>query len=439
MTEPTPIQPDPATATPNQPSRRKFLGLAAAGAAATAGGLWTTRSDPRWPEAIAEPSGGQSAEGDIASVPESKTPSAPSNRTLVVLSLVGGNDGLATLQPYGNGRAHTLRGELIHAEEDLVILDDQMGLHPALGGMWDQGLAIVEGVGTKSNNLSHFEMERWWAHGATTSDYPDTGFLGRLCDELDTGAPLTGLSIGGMGYVPELQAAKATTAGLADPYAGWYFRDEGEWFAQFRQSVSDMGGATGGSTLAQTARGGQRGAIEFADLLAEFDEEDEDAFEYPGSELGESFSVVARLLRSESGIRVVHLPFGGFDTHDDQRGTHDYLLEQINGAVSAFQADLARTGHDSSTLIATTSEFGRRPKASAYGSDHGNASVALLAGPINPGRHGESPSLTNLDQNDNLATTTPLVDYYATLATWFGIDPTLVLEGNPTPLDGLLT
>jgi uncharacterized protein (DUF1501 family) len=55
-------------------------------------------------------------------------------------------------------------------------------------------------------------------------------------------------------------------------------------------------------------------------------------------------------------------------------------------------------------LIATWSEFGRRPKENASGgTDHGAAAPLLLIGdPVKGGLYGSEPSLTTLDATGNL-------------------------------------
>ena len=73
----------------------------------------------------------------------------PGKGTLVIVQMAGGNDGLNTVVPYNDGRYYDLRPGLALAPEDVIPLDGERGLHPALSGfkdMWDQDrLAIVEG------------------------------------------------------------------------------------------------------------------------------------------------------------------------------------------------------------------------------------------------------------------------------------------------------
>ena len=59
-------------------------------------------------------------------------------------------------------------------------------------------------------------------------------------------------------------------------------------------------------------------------------------------------------------------------------------------------------------------------RSMANGSDlspslSGQAGMAMLSGPVNPGVHGEAPSLTNLNDG-NLKATVDFEQYYATIA-----------------------
>lgn len=194
---------------------------------------------------------------------------------------------------------------------------------------------------------------------------------------------------------------------------------------------------TGDLGLVAVGRKGLREAIAVADLLGGLGERGDR--KYPGSVLGTNLALAGQLIGAGVGVRVVHLPWGDFDTHEGQRGRHDGLMTDLGASVGAFLADLEARGRGGDVLVATTSEFGRRVKATATGTDHGSASVALLAGPVKAGRHGESPSLRQLDRNDNLVATTNMGEYLATLASWLGLDAADVIEGGPwRPLPGLV-
>ncbi len=83
------------------------------------------------------------------------------------------------------------------------------------------------------------------------------------------------------------------------------------------------------------------------------------------------------------------------------------------------------------------SEFGRRPESNASGgTDHGSASNVIVVGPSVKGSfYGELPSLTKLDDTNNLRHTTDFRRVYATvLADVMGVDPKSVLNAPYAPL-----
>src|SRR5262245_14415330 len=70
---------------------------------------------------------------------------------LVVIELTGGNDGLNTVIPYEDDLYHRARPTLRIKKEQVLRVDDNLGLHPELTGLnslLQKGqLAIVQGVG----------------------------------------------------------------------------------------------------------------------------------------------------------------------------------------------------------------------------------------------------------------------------------------------------
>src|SRR5262245_2722945 len=91
---------------------------------------------------------------------------------LVVLELTGGNDGLNTVIPYKDAQYYTRRPTLAFNANQVVKVNDDLGLHPALqqmGQLLQQSkLAIVQGVGYPNPDRSHFEsMDRWQAGEVT--------------------------------------------------------------------------------------------------------------------------------------------------------------------------------------------------------------------------------------------------------------------------------
>src|SRR5437868_5455257 len=143
---------------------------------------------------------------------------APSDRVLVLVQLAGGNDGLNTVIPFGDGAYHDARPTL-RQDQGVLALNGQLGLHPNLKGMkasWDAGqLAIVQGVGYPSPNLSHFASMSIWETANVKSGIGD-GWLGRYLNYLDKvgespNHALEGVSAGSL-VPPELRSSTPVTA-----------------------------------------------------------------------------------------------------------------------------------------------------------------------------------------------------------------------------------
>ena len=412
-------------------TRRGVLGLLGAGAAGVAGyGLIVRggRSD--------ETSGGEAAGDGSRPVQERKPVVAAGKaaRTMVIIELEGGNDWLATLVPVNQAAVQSLRKATLPDMAKLIPVNDQFAANEALAAT-AKNTAFLHGVGTDNASGSHFEMmARWHAGDSNGKHLLPTGFLGRLCDELDAGAPVTGVSLAGNS--PALTSRKSVTLGLPDGDGLDWLVSNDAWPRNLRGGIEALGQrADGEPQMLGAARTNLDRSLRFASLLSGLKEETKD---YPGGELSDQLAIAAKLLAANAGIRVIHVRLGGFDTHSNQRGTHDGLLTQIDQAVAAFQADLAKRDLLKSTLIASYSEFGRRPMENDSGTDHGTAGIAMLWGPVTAGVHGEPISLTALDEHDNFRATTMMDTYYATLAEgWFGVDSNDVLPTKTKPIAGL--
>ncbi|MCB0996511.1 MAG: DUF1501 domain-containing protein [Acidimicrobiales bacterium] len=427
-------------------ARRDFLRLAALGGAgaAVAGPFGLAACSSGQPGTVLDPEvdgddpGAPATPGSASGSGDGQVATADTDRrVLVMIQLDGGNDGLDTLVPYGDGRYHDARPTIGVDPSTVLALDDTYGWNPNLARLHDRGLAGVAGLGTPSPDLSHFEsMRRWWEGDPTGTERVATGFLGRLCDRLDAGAPVTGVSID-LGPSPALRSEASVTLSVPDEGNRWWLDSDDPWMVALRDGLRAFG--TGGADappLLGAARSNIATAFDFVDALGTLGDRSED---YPWTDIGGRLELASRLLRADTGVRVIHVPYSGFDTHDDHRWTHDNLLAGLDEALDVFLADLDGRGLADRTLVATYSEFGRRVPENAGGTDHGAASVALLAGPVTAGRYGEYPSLGDLDDEDDLKASIMLDTYYATLAEeWFGIPADDVLATKAAPLTGLL-
>lgn len=435
--------------------RRRFLALGAgavsglwlaacSGSSGSADGSSTTATGGDGSSTTAG-SGGPASSAASSSAPAATKPKGRAGRRLVIVELDGGNDGMSTLVPYGMSGYRDLRQRTALDDDQLVHLNDQVGLPKELQGLKDKGLAVLQGVGTEQPDGSHFEMmDRWWRGDVTGKAGLATGFLGRLADQMaDPAAKVVGLSFGS-GNHPAIQAAKASTLALPSASSGGYLAgassDDPRALA-FQNAIAAMAAGVSPDAFG-LARKGIRDAVGIAQMLNGLGE-DKDPVEYPGSNLGQSLRLSARLLAADPLVRVVHVPMGAdFDTHQNHPDRHRGLMQELNDALVAFLDDLEGRGLGDEVLVATTSEFGRTARDNGSdGLDHGTASVALLAGKmVKAGVHGEHPSLTKLSDEGQLVATVGFDRYYATLAeSWLGVPASEVLATKPQPIAGLFS
>ena len=131
---------------------------------------------------------------------------------LVIVTLYGGNDGINTLIPYADNAYHDARPELAYAPGDVLHLDEQLGLNPAMNGLaqlWNQRqLAIVRGVGYPQPDHSHFRSMDIW-QTASPAEPVSTGWIGRWLDATGDD-PLRAVNIGPV--LPPLAVGEKYTA-----------------------------------------------------------------------------------------------------------------------------------------------------------------------------------------------------------------------------------
>jgi uncharacterized protein (DUF1501 family) len=335
------------------------------------------------------------------------------DNVLVMIQLAGGNDGLRTLVPISDPKLHDLRPKLAGPMVSQALpLNSDYGLNhslTAVKGLWDKGkVAIVQGVGYPNPTFSHFESIRIWETGDPTRRQVD-GWLGRtLANAYDSnGHPLTGCACGSTdvpGALRDLQATLTViqnqktfgfTGGTEVEAAvgALYKGTPGIYGALFDTAI-----ATATETMAtlRTSASSYQPMADYSDKV--------NLVYSSKNQLSAALQLAAELIVTGTGVKLLHVTLGGFDTHYTELNRHDDLMTYLDTAVGAFYSDLAAHGMAEKVLIATWSEFGRRPKENASGgTDHGAAAPLILIGdPVKGGLYGAEPSLTNLDPTGNL-------------------------------------
>src|SRR5262245_9078811 len=131
---------------------------------------------------------------------------AAPGQVLVIVELIGGNDGINTVVPFADEGYARHRKALRLPREQLIRVGDGVGLHPALKPLartWEDGkLAILQGVSYPNPSRSHFVSRGVWHTARLDPDRePGVGWLGRGLDGAGEGvAPA--VSVGDGSVVP---------------------------------------------------------------------------------------------------------------------------------------------------------------------------------------------------------------------------------------------
>lgn len=109
---------------------------------------------------------------------------SPSIRSLVLVDLDGGNDGLNTVIPIADPGYRALRPKLAISKDRALMLDERTALHPSLLPLMSawraRELAIVQGVGYDALNRSHYRSRQIWDTASHVDEYRTDGWLDRV-------------------------------------------------------------------------------------------------------------------------------------------------------------------------------------------------------------------------------------------------------------------
>jgi uncharacterized protein (DUF1501 family) len=369
-------------------------------------------------------------------------------RSLVLLRLYGGNDGLNTVIPYTDGNYFSLRPTIAVAPGAVLPLNGTVGLHPNMASMkahYDAGrLAVIQSVGYPNMNLSHFRSEVIW-QSADPVGFTSTGWLGRYLDAISPPGDEAVRAVDVSYYLePVLASDHANVFAFPNldriefPSDGAYDGDRANKRAAF-DAISLLS-RTPGSVPETLARGGYV-LSQNLDLYAAIP--DGTSTSFPNNRLARDLRTVARMIGAARGgdiaAGIYQVSIDGFDTHSDQdsQGGHPDLWARIDGALNAFYQELIARGAADDTIVLLYSEFGRRVEENgSLGTDHGTAApMFVLGNPVVGGLYGPDPDLVNVDGDGNLVHTVDFREVYATvLERWLAGDSAAVLGGSFTPV-----
>ena len=362
---------------------------------------------------------------------------------VVVVELNGGNDYLNTVIPYADPNYYDNRKVLGIGEEEVLKLDDELGLNPHMGPMKDLyeagDLAIIHGVGYENPSRSHFRSMDIW-HTCEPLALAEEGWIGRSEREIDPGGenPVGIVSVG-YGLPRALVAAGVPVASVTDLATFGLYTDAQHLERRdailelFQEMYSPaIGSGVTGEVMSYLGQTG-RDALKSADILKDAAPHYRSNVEYGSDNLGQSLRTISTIHAADLGVRFFYATHGGFDTHASQTSMHSNLWTQVSRGVADFWDDLADQGASDNVVMLLFSEFGRRVKENGHGTDHGSGGVAFAVGPnVKGGMYSEYPSRSPEALVDgDLA---PILDfrgvYSELLEDWMGLDAGPIVNGS---------
>ncbi len=347
---------------------------------------------------------------------------AETDKRFVMIILRGAMDGINVVAPVGDPAYAPARAAL--AYQGAATINGLFALHPALvetSKMYTAHEALfVHAVASPYRDRSHFDGQNVLETGGVSPYERSDGWLNRLLPLLPGGAraiaiapsvpPILRGRNGVQSYAPS--GLPEPTDDLLNRVSAMYSPDAvlhpiwDEAMAARRVAQASGADAKGGRDLPKLAR-----------LAADF-------------------------LTKPDGARIAVLEFDGWDTHSGQQGRLANQLKQLDTALAALKTGL---GPDwSNTVVLCATEFGRTVQANGTGgTDHGTASVAIVAGgAVNGGRVlADWPGLAKpaLYEGRDLKPTTDLRSVLlAASAQHLGVDPAqaarALFQDAPVPL-----
>jgi uncharacterized protein (DUF1501 family) len=315
-------------------------------------------------------------------------------RTLIVVFLRGGADGLALVPPVADDHYFKARPRLGIRREKAVRLDDNFALHPELkplANAWSDGdLAIVHACGIEDDTRSHFEAQDLMEHGGVAAGgwlgrflrvrpAPGSGALacvavGRALPECLLGAPTVTVMQGFGDF-----SLSAKSPSLRSQLETLYAMESGQLGVAAKDTFDAL-------TRIETMRSEKYQPSNGAD--------------YGDDDFSKGLRQLAQLIKADVGLEAASIDLDGWDSHFTQETAINGLIQRLARGLSAFRTDLG--SRMATTTVVMMTEFGRTiEENSAFGTDHGRgSSMFVLGGGVRGGRmHGAWRSLAP-DQNE---------------------------------------
>jgi uncharacterized protein (DUF1501 family) len=306
---------------------------------------------------------------------------------MLTIILRGALDGLATVMPVGDPDWVALRGDnalTLEGKTPALKLDDFFALNPAMPNLYRMFKAneavIVHAAATPYRERSHFDGQDVLESGLPRPSASASGWLNRALSSLAPGGRIdpNGSKAFGVGPVTPLVVRGAA------PVLSWAPRRLMPASADTVQRLLDLYRHTdpqlasvleGNAGLTAIARSGNMDDKPGA-------ANNGSAIEQVRAYFAEVAGTAAKFLAQSDGPRVGALALDGWDTHYNEgiaNGRLSQLLGALDAALGSVETNMGPAWRENVVVLVT--EFGRTARINGTdGTDHGTATVALLAG-----------------------------------------------------------
>lgn len=324
-------------------------------------------------------------------------------RSLVVIFLRGGADGLTLFPPLGDPAYVSRRGALRVQPGTARSLggpaaNSFFAWHPRavrLSGLYNDGrIAVVPAAGLPYINRSHFDAQLTMEAGSFGLAH-GTGWAGRWLTTTNATSDHVLRSIGFGGTTPA--SLRGYPSMMAYSLGDLSLLSWGPNRTQVRAHQTERIAQGGTHPQLSNWTGTTLDTIDSLATLGSVDL----PTGWPDTPLGRRLWPVARLVEAGFPVEFAHAELDGWDTHnaqgtpDDASGSMSQLVSQLDGAIGAFFDRIGARIND--TTVVVMSEFGRRAEVnSSGGTDHGTAfPMMVIGGGVRPGVMGPWPGLAS--------------------------------------------
>ena len=388
-------------------------------------------------------------------------------KALVCILLAGGNDSFNMLVPR-EGQAYTdyaaTRSNQTLGQGTLLPITDAMGNNPALGLhpsmpemqtlFNDQKLAFIANIGTlvepttlaQYQNggvtlplglFSHSDQIQQWQTSVpqSRSAYGWGGRMSDILQDMNNNQNISmNISLSGRNvFQSGNQTAEYTIRPNGTGSIGIQGYGGTSAFDQIRttaisslmeQQYTDMFTQTYADVVknAQDTHQLFSGAVENINLNTAFNSD----------YLAQSLNMVARTIAARETLDVCRqtffITYSGWDHHDELLNNQAGMLTVVSQALNQFNSAMEELGLSDKVTTFTVSDFARTLTSNGNGTDHGwGGNCMVMGGSVNGGQiYGEYPTLaldSSLDTGNGVLVPTLSTDeYFAELASWFGVN-----------------